>query len=420
MADVLESPEMTELAGLATKVASIEAQAASEDQLLADAAAVTRAEQMLALTKARLTAELESRGTTDARVGMSTKQWLSWETTTDGRGHARSLKVGKWMRYLPLLDAAAADPERRFGFDHASEVARVVNLRNLDALTALQDVIIQLAEALTFDQFCRELQGIAQLLDEDGGHNPDQDLESTKLTITRTGDGGAVISGQLGPADVEIVLPSLEARAKELRRQAQADSNATGGEIRVPNRAQAMGMALVDQCQRGDAIAPGSKPAPSKTIVRISAADPRVARNLDGWYLRDTVRHELCCDTVITPVMLDSLGLPLDVGRDDRLAPRHIRDAVFERDQGCRFPGCDSPASWVVYHHIVEWDHGGDTRADNLLCLCPRHHGLVHRNGWTVELDDDNTVTYTTPTGQQLTHPPPPRQPGPAHAGPSR
>ena len=409
--------DAVELAEMAGKAAGADAKLATDDELLSIATEITRTEQAVALTKAHVAAELESRGTTDARVGMSTKQWLAWETTTDGRGHAKSIKVGKWMRYLPLLDAAAADPAKNFGFDHAAEVARVVNLRNLDALTALQDVIIQLAEELTFDQFCKELQGIAQLLDEDGGHNPDQDLESTKLTITRTGDGGAVISGQLGPADVEIVLPSLEARANELRKAAQADSNATDGEIRVPNRAQAMGMALVDRCQRADAHAPGARPAPSKTIVRISADDPHIARNLDGWYLRDTVRHELCCDTVITPVMLDQLGLPLDVGREDRLAPRHIRHAVFERDHGCRFPGCDSPAAWVVYHHIVEWDHGGDTRADNLLCLCPRHHGLVHRNGWTVQVADDNTVTYTTPAGYQLTHPPP-RQPGPATAGP--
>ncbi|MFN7151289.1 MAG: HNH endonuclease signature motif containing protein, partial [Microthrixaceae bacterium] len=33
-------------------------------------------------------------------------------------------------------------------------------------------------------------------------------------------------------------------------------------------------------------------------------------------------------------------------------------------------------------HHIVFWEHGGRTDMDNLIVLCPAHHGAIHRRGW--------------------------------------
>ena len=307
---------------------------------------------------------------------------------------ADTVRVGRWLKWLPELDQAAASGGT-FTADHAAEVARVANLRNLD--------------------------GLAELLDQDGGHDPDRDLDATTLNIIRHSDGTAHLKGQLGAADAEIVLPSLDAAAQKLRRDSQTDVNATDGAVPIPNRAQLMGQALVDRCVRADAMAPGSKPAPSATTVRISADDPNVIHNLDRWYLRPSVANELCCDTIITTVMLDSLGLPLDIGRDQRLATAPIRTAVLERDGGCRFPGCDAPPTWVMFHHIRYWDRDhGPTAISNLMCLCPRHHGVIHRNNWTVALASEATATFATPDGTVLHTKPVKPKPHPATAGPRR
>ena len=54
---------------------------------------------------------------------------------------------------------------------------------------------------------------------------------------------------------------------------------------------------------------------------------------------------------------------------------------MIARDRHCRFPGCDRPQAWCDVHHVTHWADGGSTALDNLLLLCRRHHGLVHRAG---------------------------------------
>jgi hypothetical protein len=44
--------------------------------------------------------------------------------------------------------------------------------------------------------------------------------------------------------------------------------------------------------------------------------------------------------------VLDPDGLPLDVGRDKRVVPPHIRRAVEQRDRQCVFAGCHAPTHW--------------------------------------------------------------------------
>ena len=57
--------------------------------------------------------------------------------------------------------------------------------------------------------------------------------------------------------------------------------------------------------------------------------------------------------------------------------------AVRIRDTGCVFASCDRPAPWCDIHHVNEWTrHNGPTNVANLVCLCTRHHTLVHNTQW--------------------------------------
>ncbi|MDP9695281.1 UNVERIFIED_ORG: hypothetical protein J2X79_002858 [Arthrobacter globiformis] len=98
-----------------------------------------------------------------------------------------------------------------------------------------------------------------------------------------------------------------------------------------------------------------------------------------------TIR-KIACDADIIPVLLDSEGRILDIGRTTRIFPPHIRKALNARDQGCAFPNCTIPASWCEAHHITYWSRGGPTSTDNGVLLCTHHHHLIHKEQWKIHV----------------------------------
>ncbi|SDX63719.1 HNH endonuclease [Amycolatopsis xylanica] len=105
----------------------------------------------------------------------------------------------------------------------------------------------------------------------------------------------------------------------------------------------------------------------------------------------------LACDCKVIPVTLGSHGEPLDVGRAQRLATPAQRRALAIRDGGCAFPGCDAPPQQCTAHHIVFWAHHGETRIDNLVLLCGRHHRLIHNSDWEVRIASDGYPEFIPP-----------------------
>lgn len=99
------------------------------------------------------------------------------------------------------------------------------------------------------------------------------------------------------------------------------------------------------------------------------------------------------CDGHIQAVVTGADGVPLYLGRTQRLFSRGQRRALAARDKGCRAPGCDAPVSWCETHHVTFWSLGGPTDIDNGIMLCAHHHHEVHRgtlevapgpHGWLV------------------------------------
>ena len=84
-------------------------------------------------------------------------------------------------------------------------------------------------------------------------------------------------------------------------------------------------------------------------------------------------------------------GSVLDVGRKTRTVPPAIRRALDHRGGGCRFPGCG--LRFCDAHHIKHWADGGETRLDQLVLLCRRHHRAVHEEGFRVEMVEDTEGT---------------------------
>jgi hypothetical protein len=87
---------------------------------------------------------------------------------------------------------------------------------------------------------------------------------------------------------------------------------------------------------------------------------------------------------------------------DSYRVPDGMARLIRLRDGTCRFPGCTVPAHQCDLDHVRPWP-AGPTSPTNLMCLCRRHHRIKQRDGWTVTLHPDGTVTWTDPTGLHRT-----------------
>jgi hypothetical protein len=113
-------------------------------------------------------------------------------------------------------------------------------------------------------------------------------------------------------------------------------------------------------------------------------------------------KAQILCDCNIARIVLGPDSQPLDVGREHRTAPLYLRRAIAQRDRHCRFPGCDRKSSWCEAHHVIPWWQDGPTNINNLVLLCPFHHHVVHRQGWTNTFDG-TTYTVRNQHGTRLT-----------------
>ncbi|MCW2748016.1 MAG: hypothetical protein JWP10_1158 [Nocardioidaceae bacterium] len=108
------------------------------------------------------------------------------------------------------------------------------------------------------------------------------------------------------------------------------------------------------------------------------------------------IRH-IACGAGILPAVLDANPLPLEMGRDRRTFDDTARKAMALRDQGCAFPGCQTPVGWTEAHHINPWAVDGLTNVQHGVLLCPNHHRLIEKGDWTVHIATDGHPEFTPP-----------------------
>lgn len=76
-------------------------------------------------------------------------------------------------------------------------------------------------------------------------------------------------------------------------------------------------------------------------------------------------------------------GAPLEIGRTSYRLPESLKRWLRMRDGKCSFPGCSNPSQDNEADHLKAWERGGTTGISNLGQLCPKHHRLKHRTGWS-------------------------------------
>ena len=97
------------------------------------------------------------------------------------------------------------------------------------------------------------------------------------------------------------------------------------------------------------------------------------------------------------PAILDDAGGILAYGRSRRLASPGQRRALFARDRGCTFPGCDRTAAQSEIHHTTDWATGGHTDLDTMAIACGFHNNQAP-NKWLAHRHDRRHPALATTT----------------------
>jgi 5-methylcytosine-specific restriction endonuclease McrA len=156
--------------------------------------------------------------------------------------------------------------------------------------------------------------------------------------------------------------------------------------------------ALMEVAERSLSADPAPRPGAERhqVVIHAGAAGSRIE---DGPAICAETARRLACDASV-----------VSIGRKSRVVPAAMRRALDMRDESrCRFPGCENHR-WVDAHHIVHWARGGETKLDNLVLLCSRHHRLVHEGGFGLSRKVDGELVFRRPGGEAF-----PAVPSPAH-----
>jgi hypothetical protein len=113
----------------------------------------------------------------------------------------------------------------------------------------------------------------------------------------------------------------------------------------------------------------------------------------------------LCADARLQFLLTDGHTI-LGITAPTPTIPDRLREAVFARDQGCRFAGCRAPVAWCDLHHVIARTDGGHTVLENLVALCRRHHTAITTGRWTLTMTDDGVVTVRRGRISHTTDPP--------------
>jgi len=333
-------------------------------------------------------------------------QWLNWRCGLSMGVAREKIRVARALPDLPRISQVFS--EGRVSYSKVRAMTRVATPKNEDALlnVALHGTASHVEKQV---QMYRRVKRIEALKKENERHS------KRELSWRIDEDGYWTLRGRFTPEQGAVIKQALE-KARDAR-WAQ-ESPADGQEAPAPvaaRRADALERIADSYLAGGESDRPGGDRylVHVHTDVETLRADGTGAESEldDCCHVPAETSRRIACDASIVPWRETTDGEPLNVGRKTRTIPPALRRALQRRDRGCRFPGCTC-TRFVDAHHVRHWADGGETRMDNLVLLCRRHHRLVHEGGFRVTMTRAGQVEFTRPDGEMVPQAPQPRSRG--------
>jgi hypothetical protein len=118
----------------------------------------------------------------------------------------------------------------------------------------------------------------------------------------------------------------------------------------------------------------------------------------------EAIARYMACDADVL-VAYAREGRIAGIVPEQRHPNRKLRRYLERRDGGCAHPLCHQ-RRFVHAHHILPWEDGGLTVAENLICLCPKHHRSLHLGEISIEGDPQRgPVVFRDRWGRPITPP---------------
>jgi hypothetical protein len=364
-------------------------------ELAVDMSDLRRGQDMIEVKFSEMAAAFAATNEFDAQGAVSPIHWIRSNCHMSGGAAADRVAVGEQLSSLPQSTEAMAEGE--IGFPHlaliartAAEVAESGSSKPFDEAPLLDKA--RYFSIRHFRDFCHHVRHAA---DPEGyAAEEAQGVEARSLTLSPGAGGMIWLRGVLDPEGAAV----LRAAVEPLARRAGKDDD------RKRDKRVADALVEVAHCALNGGELPqraGQRPhlqvtATLETLLQTAGAP---AADLEfSLPISAKAVERLACDSSVTRILLGADSAVIDVGRSKRVISPAQKRALDVRDKGCRFPGCDRPATWTSGHHLVHWIRGGSTDLPNLALLCYRHHWMVHEGRWQLVKTDDGGVLAIPPT----------------------
>lgn len=318
----------------------------------------------------------------------SMADWVAARLSVPVRTARETVRVAQALPGLPMIDGALGRGELSF-----DQVAALTHIAEPDTEAELIEEAKQLS--------LRQLQSFVQL------RRPNR-VEAARADRRRElrfredprDDQMGQLFGRLRHDEMATLVTAVD----RLAEQAPRDPVTGEYEPLWRRRADAL-VALARATLAADADLNRATVVIHTDLATVAGEDEGMGETDDGAPLSTETVRRLACGARWYELIEGPDGC-VKVGRATRTPPPWMVRRIRRRDRGCRFAGCSAQLG-IEIHHIVHWGNGGDTDEPNLVSLCPRHHHLVHEEGWSIRGDPSKGIEFVRPDGRVLATGPP-------------
>ena len=322
-------------------------------------------------------------------------EWLAWRCGISLSAAREKVRTAQALRHLRAISAAFSDG--RLSYSKVRALTRVAHEHDEDLLLAYA---LQ-ATATQVEERCRQIRNVAP----ESQRSAQRAWQRRSLSVWRNeGTNTLRITVEVPIEEGELITRALDCAvaagevSTAVGPDAVAESPGSGWRAQQADALVAVAKAYLDGGSAGEAER-GSTADHYQVVVHVD--DTALRGGLGRADLPiDTVKRLMCDGSVIT-IVEDDRGTPLDVGRKQRTVPTALKRALWSRDRGCSFPGCDRKR-YLDAHHLHHWAEGGDTSLDNLTLLCTHHHRSLHEGGFRIHRDADGGLCFERADGRTI------------------